>query len=228
MLAAGKGTRMGGDTPKLYLEVKDKPVIYYPLKTFQESELIDDIILVVSKGYIEYVQKQIVDTYGFSKVSTVIEGGNERYDSVWEGIKSIEDDPERKRYIFIHDAARAFVDGDMLQRASEAVKAYGACVVGMPAKDTIKIADSQGFISQTPDRDMVWVVQTPQVFDFSIIKKAYSLLMRESYIQVTDDCMVVEQMLDYPIKLVEGSYRNIKITTPEDIIIAERLLSDKK
>ena len=113
---------------------------------------------------------------------------------------------------------------DILNRAYEAVSQYGACVVGMPVKDTIKISDESGFAKETPNRSLVWAVQTPQVFQVSLIKEAYGKLMECDNIPVTDDAMVAEQMLGTRVKLVEGSYENIKITTPEDLGVAESFL----
>ena len=127
-------------------------------------------------------------------------------------------------YVFIHDGARPFVNDTILHRAYDAVSQYKACVVGMPVKDTIKIAGEDGFAKETPNRSLVWAVQTPQVFDVALIKEAYSKLMECDDIPVTDDAMVAEQMLGTKVKLVEGSYENIKITTPEDLIIAESFL----
>ena len=127
-------------------------------------------------------------------------------------------------YTFIHDGARMFVDEEILQRGYKTVEKYRACVAGMPSKDTVKLADEDGFAKETPNRNHVWTVQTPQVFETSLIVEAYSRLMREDSIEVTDDAMAVEQTMDIPVKLYEGSYRNIKITTPEDLEIAKVFL----
>lgn len=116
------------------------------------------------------------------------------------------------------------MDRGIIERAYEEVQEHKACVVGMPVKDTIKMADEHGNVETTPDRSKLWMVQTPQVFENHLVRGAYSMLMRESYINVTDDAMVVEQMLRYPIRLVYGSYENIKITTPEDLEMAEVFL----
>lgn len=233
VLAAGQGKRMGTSVQKQYIELEGKPVIYYTLKTFQESEIIDDIILVVGKGQITYVQEEIVEKYRFAKVAAVVEGGKERYDSVWQGLKTLraatggETGDSEEGYVFIHDGARLFVDEAILRRGYDTVMQYRACVAGMPSKDTIKLVDDDTFAVQTPQRRLVWAVQTPQVFEASLITEAYSKLMREEYINVTDDAMVVEQMMDVPVKLFEGSYENIKITTPEDLEIARVFLNKR-
>ena len=223
VLAAGSGRRMGTKVHKQYLLLGGRPVLYYSLKAFQDSEVIDEIILVCGSGEEEYCRTEIVDKYGLSKVSKVIPGGSERYESVWNGLQ----EAEEKGFVFIHDGARPFVDREMLLRAYDCVRENRACVAGMPAKDTIKIADERDFVKATPDRRSLWIVQTPQVFETKLVKNAYSLLMREIYITVTDDAMVVEQMLNFPIKMFQGSYENIKITTPEDLDVAEVFLKRK-
>lgn len=234
VLSAGQGKRMGASVQKQYIELEGKPIIYYTLKAFQESEVIDDIVLVVGKNQIPYVNDEIVRKYHFTKVDTIVEGGKERYDSVWQGLKAIAGREDglaatiQDSYVFIHDGARLFVNEDILKRGYETVDEFGACVAGMPSKDTVKLIDDNGFAVNTPERKYVWTVQTPQIFKTSLIIEAYSRLMREECINVTDDAMVVEQMMGMPVKLFEGSYENIKITTPEDLEIAEVFLSEKK
>ena len=220
VLAAGQGKRMGTSVQKQYLEIQDKPVLFYSLNAFQESEIIDDIILVVGEGQKEYCQKEFVEKFGFSKVSKIVYGGSERYFSVWNGLCEIND----SEYVYIHDGARPFVTEEIIKRAFEGVQLEKACVVGMPVKDTIKIADNQGYAEYTPNRSLVWMIQTPQVFELSLIKTAYAKLMELKDIPVTDDAMVVEQMLGIKVKLIEGSYENIKITTPEDLFVADSFL----
>lgn len=217
VLAAGQGKRMGTKVHKQYLLLAGKPVLYYSLNIFQQSDVIDEILLVTGAGEEEYCREEIVRKYGITKVSRILAGGAERYHSVWNALQEIEEEG----YVFIHDGARPFVDAEMIARAYEEVKLHKACVVGMPVKDTIKIADVRDYVADTPDRSRLWMVQTPQVFETNLVKGAYRMLMRESYIHVTDDAMVVESMLGHPVKLVTGSYENIKITTPEDLAIGE-------
>ena len=219
VLAGGQGTRMGTAVQKQYIELCGKPVLYYALHTFQNSGVIDEIILVVGEGQEEYCRQNIVKKYGFTKVSKVVVGGTERYYSVWNGLQEVSEG-----YVFIHDGARPFVSGEMIARAYEEVQKYGACVVGMPVKDTIKIADEDGFSRETPNRKDVWMIQTPQVFETGLVKEAYEALLHEKEISATDDATAVEQMLGRRVKLVVGSYENIKITTPEDLKIAQALL----
>lgn len=219
VLAGGQGKRMGTKIQKQYLEIKGKPVLYYALKTFEESEKIDEVILVVGEGQEEYCRKEIVCKYGWKKVRHIVPGGKERYHSVWNGLQYVEEG-----YVFIHDGARPFVDQEILERAYEAVIQHHACVVGMPVKDTIKVVDEDEFAIDTPNRSVLWQVQTPQTFATSLIKEAYGRLMEQETIAVTDDAMVVEQMTGRKVKLVKGSYENIKITTPEDLLIGEAFL----
>lgn len=221
VLAAGQGRRMGSDVQKQYMEIEGKPVIYYSLQTFETSEVIDEMILVVGEGQIPYCEEEIVKKYNFHKVKKIVEGGAERYHSVYRGLCAMENEDG---FVFVHDGARPLIDEASLERVYEAVKEHHACVVGMPVKDTIKIADSDGFANETPERSRVWMVQTPQVFDTKLIKEAYAKIMERDDIRVTDDAMVVEQMMHMPVKLVKASYENIKITTPEDIDLANTLL----
>lgn len=224
VLAAGRGKRMGTKVQKQYLEIEGKPVLYYSLHAFERSAFIDDVILVVGEGQEEYCRREIIEKYQIKKVKTIVPGGAERYDSVWNGLRQVDD----TGYVFIHDGARPFIDDEIIERAYKAVTEYKACVVGMPVKDTIKIADAEEFAKETPRRDDVWMVQTPQVFETALVKKAYRLLSEQKEIQVTDDAMVLEKMLGKNVKLVRGSYENIKITTPEDLEIAGVFVKKQK
>ncbi|MDM8211197.1 2-C-methyl-D-erythritol 4-phosphate cytidylyltransferase [Mediterraneibacter glycyrrhizinilyticus] len=222
VLAAGSGKRMGTKVHKQYLLMGGKPVLYYSLRAFEDSKRIDEIILVCGAGEEDYCREEIVEKYGISKARKIIPGGAERYDSVWNGLKET-----KEGYVYIHDGARPFVDEEIIERAYECVSEHHACVAGMPSKDTVKIADSGNIVTATPDRSSVWIVQTPQVFDTELIRKAYALLMEKDEISVTDDAMVAEQMLGAAVRLFYGSYENIKITTPEDLEIAEVFLKRK-
>ncbi len=223
VLAAGQGKRMGASVQKQYIELEGKPLIYYALNTFQKSEIIDTILLVVGKGQVSYAKDEIVRKYEFSKVNAVVEGGEERYDSVWQGLKAI--DKERGiSYIFIHDGARPFVNEEILRRGYDCAERFRACVAGMPSKDTVKLADKNDFAVSTPERKYVWTIQTPQIFEKDLIVDAYSKLMGEEHSDVTDDAMAVERTMGVPVKMFRGSYENIKITTPEDLSIAKVFL----
>ena len=222
VLSAGQGKRMGTSIQKQYIELCGKPIICYCLEAFEKSEIIDDVIMVAGAGQEDYVTEEIVNKYHFGKVRAVIPGGKERYDSVWNGLKAIRDgmagEEAKEGYVYIHDGARPFVDEQSIKRGYACVKANRACVAGVPSKDTVN----------TPVRKYVWIVQTPQVFETELITLAYKNLMEHDRENVTDDAMVVEQEMQIPVKLYEGSYCNIKITTPEDLDTAKGFIEHIK
>ncbi|MDW2799586.1 2-C-methyl-D-erythritol 4-phosphate cytidylyltransferase [Clostridium boliviensis] len=217
VLAAGKGTRMGSQIHKQYMELCGKPLLYYTLRAFEESS-VDEIVLVTGPGEVSYCQNEIADRYGFRKVSCVTEGGKERYHSVYAGLKAVRD----CAYVLIHDGARPCVTKEIIDASKSAAIRYGACVVGMPVKDTIKVSDENGYAAVTPDRNSLWQIQTPQAFRYDLVFYAYTRLMDSEQFQkgVTDDAMVVETMTKEKVKLIQGDYTNIKVTTPEDLEIA--------
>lgn len=216
VLAAGKGKRMHSAVQKQFLMLGGKPVIFYSLEQFEQCPFINEIVLVTGEEEIDYCRKEIVEKFDFQKVKKIVAGGAERFLSVYNGLKACTCD-----FVYIHDGARPFVDQAILERTREDVKRYGACVAGMPVKDTIKISDGDGYADVTPPRSRVWMVQTPQVFAYSCIKDAYDKLIADGRMDVTDDAMVLECMTGQKTKLTLGSYENIKITTPEDLEIAE-------
>ena len=181
----------------------------------------DEMILVTGEDAVSYCKKEIVEKYGFSKVSAVIPGGRERYDSVYAGLLACRDCD----YVLIHDGARPFITEEILERGMDGVRATGACVIGMPSKDTVKLSDKTGFVAETPDRKSVWTIQTPQIFSYSLIRSAHESIREKDMSLITDDAMVVEQESGTKIRLVEGSYMNLKITTPEDLGVAEIFLN---
>ncbi len=218
VLAAGNGKRMGGPVAKQFLEVNGKPLIFYALDTMETSKVIDQVVLVVPEESIEYVKKEILEKYSLNKVVRVVAGGKERYDSVRNALRFIEKDT----YIFIHDGARALVSEEILKRGLEQVEVCGACVAAVPVKDTIKRVDQDGFAVETPERSTLWTVQTPQVFAGEIIKEAYEALPETA--NVTDDAGVVEWYGNAKVKMYLGDYTNLKVTTPEDMILMKSFL----
>ena len=220
VLAAGQGKRMHSKVQKQFMELDGMPVLCYSLRCFQESPLIQDIILVTGEESISYCKEEIVQKYGFTKVSAVIPGGKERYDSVYAGLCECRD----CEYVLIHDGARPFVTEEILKRGLQKVKETGACVIGMPSKDTVKLSDEEGYVKETPNRKCVWTIQTPQIFSYSLIREAHDSIRQKDMSKITDDAMVVEQETGAKVALAEGSYQNIKITTPEDLDIAEAFL----
>lgn len=230
ILAAGKGTRMQSRTPKQYLTLEDKPVLFYSMNTFSRLDIIDEIILVVSEGEQEYCKEKIVTAYGIEKIKTITEGGTERYISVFNGIKQVSADVD---YIMIHDSARPLVSENTIRKAYEVMVTKEACVVGVPVKDTIKQVDEELRVSMTLPRNTLWSIQTPQCFKKDVICEAYNNmhdylkdLYKEESVLITDDSMIVETFGNAYVSMVEGEYTNIKITTPEDIELAKLYLKN--
>ena len=221
VLAGGRGSRMNSDVQKQYMLLDGRPLLLYSLEAFERS-VVDEIILVVGAGEEEYVRREILEPAGLRKVTAVVIGGKERYHSVYSGLCAL----KNCDYVLIHDGARPLVDQRMINRSIAGARAERACVVGMPVKDTIKVADSNQYAVDTPDRSLLWQVQTPQAFSYPLIRGAYEQMMADPSLQigVTDDAMVAEKLTGTRIKLVEGSYENLKVTTPEDLVLAEALL----
>lgn len=219
ILAAGRGTRMGGNVPKQFLEVGGEPILARTVRVFEESSVISRIVLVASSDYIRFCREEIVRKNGFQKVAAVIEGGRERYESVWNALLYLKENGCGDRdCVCIHDGARPFVTEEILLRVEEAVRACGTAVAAMPSKDTVKIADEEEFVVTTPDRRKVWMIQTPQAFSFGLIYQANKKLRAENGMSgITDDAMIVERSGLARVKLVRGSWSNIKVTTPEDL-----------
>jgi len=217
--AGGRGKRMNSSLSKQFLCIKGHPIISYTLNTFETFDKIQDIILVVGKGDIEYTHEQIVKRYRYKKVR-VVEGGPERQDSVYNGLRALAPQTD---IVVIHDAVRPFVKKKMILESIEAAKTYKAVGVAVPVKDTIKVVGENGFIKDTPERKYLWAIQTPQTFDYDLIVYAHEKARRDGFYG-TDDAVLVER-LGHNVKVIEGAYENIKITTPEDIIIAENFVA---
>ncbi len=219
VLAGGSGNRMNSNVAKQYLKIKGKEVLYYSLQVFQKNDDIQEIILVTRESDVDYCRKNIVNKYDFHKVKAVIVGGKERYNSVYNGIGAASGD-----IVMIHDGARPFITDEMIEASIDAVKKYGACTVGVPVKDTIKIVDENGMGVDTPDRDLLYQIQTPQTFQRDMLIDAYDKMFKDENHKITDDTMLVEQYGGVQSKVIFGAYENIKITTPEDLEIADKLV----
>lgn len=217
--AAGSGVRMGIGIKKPYLKIGSKPILAHTLQVFEKSFLVDYIFVVVSDEDIEHCKDEVINPYNFHKVADVLAGGKTRQASVFNGIQRTSDDTD---IIIVHDGVRPFITEKIIETSVESAFQWGAAVVAVPVKDTIKVADNDNFVSSTPDRSQLWAIQTPQVFRREILIKAH-LYAQEQNIDATDDSALVEK-LGYKVKLVMGSYRNIKITTPEDLVIAEAFI----
>ena len=224
VLSAGRGKRMGSDIPKQYMEIKGRPILYYSIKAFEESD-VDSIIIVTGSSDINYVRTEIVDKYNLNKVDDIVSGGDERYDSVYNGLKAVNN--LGADYVMIHDGARPFVNQDTIRRCMENVKINKACIAGMPVKDTIKVVDSSDVIIENPNRTTLWMAQTPQCFELSLAYDSYERMIESGETDgVTDDAMVVEAFSGVKSVMIESSYDNIKVTTPIDIAIGEQLLNN--
>lgn len=217
ILAGGKGKRMKADVSKQYINLNDKPILYYTIDKFKKNNLIEKIILVISKDEIEYCKRNVLDAYNI-EVDLIVEGGSERQDSVFNALsKSVGSD-----IVLIHDGARPFVSQRIINDAIKYAKCYGAAAPGVMPKDTIKVKGKDNFSLETLKRDELVAVQTPQAFNFEKIYK-YHKIIKEKEMQVTDDTMVMDHFGE-KVFLYEGDYTNIKITTPEDLILAEYLV----
>ena len=220
VLAAGSGSRMKSKTKKQFMEIKGKPVIWYSLFEFEKSR-VDEIILVTGKEDIDYCKKEIVEKYNLKNIKNVVAGGSERYESVYNGLKEV-----TGNIVLIHDGARPLINNEIIERSIEGTIKSDACVVGVPVKDTIKRANKEGYIIDTPNRSELWITQTPQSFKTDLVKMAYKKMKEElekgnTTLNITDDAMVVEEFTTNQVRFVQGDYKNIKVTTPEDIDIAE-------
>ena len=210
--AAGSSERMG-EVDKMLALLGGKTILARVVDAFQRCNLIDQIVVVVNKQSVEKCQ-QLVTKQGWSKVTYVCPGGERRQDSVAAGLSRL----SHCEWVVIHDGARPLVTEELIQRGLIEARGTGAAVAAVPVKDTIKVAGDDQIVRETPPRNNLWAVQTPQVFRFDIITEAY----RQVKTEVTDDASLVEQ-LGYRVKLYMGSYDNIKVTTPDDLALAELL-----
>lgn len=219
--AAGMSNRMGNKGNKQFILINNKPVLAHTIEKFEQSKYIDEIILVAKDDDIDYCRKEIVRKYKFNKVSKIVRGGEERQDSVYNGILALSENTD---IVLSHDGARPFVKGENILDGIEGVLDFGACVIGVPVKDTIKVVGDNNFVSNTPKRITLWAAQTPQCFTKDIIMEGYRKAIKDGF-KGTDDSSFVER-LGLEVKMILGSYENIKITTPEDLIMAESILRD--
>ena len=219
--AAGMSNRMGSKINKQFIDIDNKPILAHTLNKFEESPYIDEIILISKEEEVEYCRKEIVKKYGFKKIKSIIKGGKERQDSIYNGILALD---ERCDIVLTHDGARPFVRKKNIEDGIKGVLKHGACVVGVPLKDTIKVIGDENKVHHTPNRSLLWAAQTPQCFKIELLKKGYEYAIAEGILG-TDDSSLVEKK-GYPVKMIMGTYDNIKITTPEDIVVAESIAKD--
>lgn len=226
ILAAGRGRRMGAGAsspaplPKQYMDLSGRPVLAHTLAAFDAAPSVDAIVIVTMEE--EYIEKEILSRYPLQKPVMFVKGGSERQESVWNAISSI----DRGEIVVIHDGVRPLVTTEVIEKSIEAAGRYGACAAGMPVKDTIKEIDDKGFSIHTPDRSRLWLIQTPQAFRLPLLLEAHKKARQDSYLG-TDDSSLAERM-GHPVKLIEGGYTNIKITTPEDLDTAAQYLKYRR
>jgi 2-C-methyl-D-erythritol 4-phosphate cytidylyltransferase len=216
--AAGQGTRMGSSTPKQFLLLQGKPILHHTLRAFEASGQVDSVILVVPEKDFALAKKEWLQ--GYDIVTKIVIGGKERQDSVYNGFQALDCDTDM---VLVHDGVRPFVDGDMIQRAIDAAKNFGAAITAVPVNDTIKLADAEGFVEKTVDRNGLWRIQTPQAFQYAVLKDAFQKAVQDSYYG-TDEGSLLEYA-GKKVKIIEGSEMNIKITRQEDLILGEAILN---
>jgi len=220
--AAGTGSRMNSGISKQYIIIDQIPVLARTLKVFNENKYIDEIILIINENDIEFCQENIINKYNISKIKKIVPGGSERQDSCASGVKSLSKDIV---YVLIHDGARPFLTDDIIGSTLKSVKEYGVCCTCIPVKDTIKVVDDEANIIDTPPRRSLYAAQTPQGFKCDILKNIYAKAEYEKY-TATDDVQIAEHY-GYVPHMVKGSYENIKITTKEDLYMAEGILKGR-
>lgn len=219
--SAGSGIRMGGNIPKQFMELAGRPLLVETLEKFQISDVISEVLVVAPPDKLDYCKEEIVEKYGISKVKSVVPGGSTRQASVRLGLEALGTGHER---VLIHDGVRPFVDREMIERCvSESIEAR-AVVCAIPVKDTIKEVDEEGLVIKTIDRSSLWWIQTPQVFRYQDIVEAHRVAVEKGWDDITDDAMLVERM-GITVKVIMGSEKNIKVTTPHDMEIARAILN---
>jgi len=221
--AAGLGLRMGGTVRKQFRPLGGLPLLVHSLRVFQSSPVIDAVVLAVPEADRHYCRTEIVESHGFTKVTHVVAGGKERQDSVRQALAVVD---ERVHLVVIHDAVRPFVTETMVKQVVEAAKADGAAIIALPMRDTVKQVGRDHFIERTVDRKPLWLAQTPQAFRRDWLDEAHRKAQAEG-LAATDDAFLLEWM-GHPVRVVEGSGENIKVTRPEDFVIGEAILAARQ
>ncbi len=222
--AAGSGVRMGSGRAKQFLDIEGKPLLVATLRPFELSRSIDAVIVVVPSSDLDYCRKEIVEAFKFDKVQKIVAGGKRRQDSVRLGLEAAEQNYD---LALIHDGVRPVLSENFIERIIEAANSHGAAISALPAKDTVKEVDNNEKVVMTYDRSLVWLVQTPQVFRYKDILAAHQKAFQEGWEEATDDSALMEK-LGIPVKVVEGSEQNIKVTTPNDLELAKFFLELKR
>lgn len=226
VVAAGSGSRMNSQEKKQFMDLNGLPVLIYSLRAFEKNPAIDQITVVTGEEDMDRVLRLCVE-YRISKVKNIAPGGDMRFRSVYHGLCTLPTDTD---YVLIHDAARPLLTQEVIRNCIKGAVEAGACVAAVKAKNTMKRGDGEGYALETLDRSTLYEVQTPQAFSYRLIAEAYANLQKtiteygSDISWVTDDAVIVENMTSSRVKFVEGDYRNLKVTTPEDMIIAKALL----
>jgi 2-C-methyl-D-erythritol 4-phosphate cytidylyltransferase len=222
IVAAGEGRRLGAPQTKAFIPLKGIPILAHTIQSFEASSRIQSLYLVLREKDLDSWHQKIFKKFPSKKTRQPVAGGLRRQDSVRLGLESIKEDID---IVLIHDGARPFIDTTIIERLLDTMEEAQAAVVAVPAKETIKIVSSAGHVLETPAREGLWQIQTPQAFDYRLILEAHRKAFADGFV-TTDDSTLVER-LGVPVTVVCGSYKNIKITTPEDLILAQALLEDR-
>jgi 2-C-methyl-D-erythritol 4-phosphate cytidylyltransferase len=220
--AAGQGKRMGSSVKKPYLMLADKPILSHTIDRFEQNSVIDEILVIVDESDFAACRENVLAPFRYRKVRELVAGGETRQVSVFNGLCTLSEDVD---FVIVHDGVRPFINDDIVFQCLEVAAECGAAVSAVPVKETIKVANQELFIVDTPERDRLWQVQTPQVFRKSLLVEAHKKAIQDG-IDAPDDAALVEN-LGSPVRLIMGSYKNVKLTTPEDLRIAETLLNDE-
>ncbi len=223
IVAAGSGKRFGGEVPKQFRNINEKPLLTWAIQKFEQAQAIDDIIVVTAEEYLLYVSENVVDAFGFRKVSKIIIGGKSRQESVYRGLKAL---PISTQFVAIHDGARVLIQPEDINTVVEIAQKEKAAIIASKATDTLK-RSKDNFIISTVDRSDIYYAQTPQVFQYDLIVEAHAQAIENNKIDFTDDASLIEQS-GFKVKLVEPKGLNLKVTTAEDLQIVEALLKDVK
>jgi len=219
IVAAGKGLRMNSPVRKQFHVLAGQPIIVHTLRRFDTCDLLDHIIIVLPEDDIEFCRDQFIKPLQYNKKITLVAGGKRRQDSVYNGLQAIDED---KGVVVVHDGVRPFVSHEKITACIAGARKCGACILGIPAYDTLKRISADRFVLETLDRARIWLAQTPQAFRTELLKKAHELAKKNGF-SGTDDASIVEQ-LDIEVKIIQGSRNNIKITNQQDIKLASRLM----
>ena len=221
--SAGKGKRMGHSIPKHYICLEERPILAYTIDIFEKCPDINQILVVVKSGEEEYCLKEIVEKYMFKKVLRIVIGGERRQDSVYHGIKELDEDTD---IVVVHDGVRPFVPVGLISETIKSARYVDGVIAALPVKDTLKEVSSDGFIKSTPRREFMWSAQTPQTFKKRIIEEAFIRAYNDNF-HGTDESSLIER-IGGKVKIIEGSPENIKITTKEDLLLAEFIMRTRQ